>query len=101
MSGKGCSVMEPCVTQGLSEAVVIQERVQRWLGVDGSQMSHKALSFCILIRHKDFLLNIIKGLWMGFGEWIRDELSDQKVHSVDYCVSKVRRWIYKGLNSAS
>ena len=64
MSGKGCGAVEPCVTQGLSGAVVIQERVQRWLGVHGSQICHKALSFCILVRHKDFMLNIIKGLWM-------------------------------------
>lgn len=32
MSGKGRSAVEPRVTQGLSEAVAIQERVQRWLG---------------------------------------------------------------------
>ena len=44
MSGKGCGAVEPCVTQGLSEAVVIQERLQRWLGVHGSQICHKALS---------------------------------------------------------
>ena len=44
MSGKGCGAVEPCVTQGLSGAVVIQERVQRWLGVHGSQICHKALS---------------------------------------------------------